>query len=123
MEKRRAIDTLAAIMLTLSSAAVTIGVSVYLMRLPPVALQSDITAVKQTAVEALKQTHVEQKTQDKASALVATAVGTHGEKIKSANDRINQLEKEVATLKKRVGLLDGSILVTVPPPVKHAHHN
>jgi hypothetical protein len=117
---KRFLDMMALIAIILSSAAVTIGVSIYVMHLPPVALKSDITTVQQTAIEALKQTHIEQKVQDKSSAAVSTLVDTHGRKIQSADDRISKLENEYATLKTRVDLLDG---YKVPPPVKHAHQH
>jgi hypothetical protein len=114
------VEFFAVIMLILSSAAVTIGVTVYLLNQQPFAHKSDIAKVEQTATTALATTQKEEKRQDAASALVKTAVGSHGEKIKGANDRIGQLERDVGVLKKRVGALDGSDLFTSPPAVKHA---
>jgi hypothetical protein len=129
-------DLLAVIAIILSSAAVTIGVSIYVMRLPPIAYKSDITKVEKTAatksdiakvektaVTALATTQTEQKRQDAASALVATTVGTHGEKIKNVKERLTKDEYDIATIKTRVDILDGYSVPAAAPVVKHAHQH
>jgi len=95
---KKVLDTLAVILLCMSSMTVTIVGIVYLVSQQPYAHKSDIAEVKQTAVTALQNTHFEQAVQDKSSAEVKAD-------LEKANAQIKLDHAEIATLKKHLAEL------------------